>query len=198
MSLFKHTPRKMLLEHLPQEILRHIFREYLLSTMPSFMVKVSSESGVIYEPVDHGPYRGVEVGENWLTVEDIQPTMTYDEGVDHGCEDYSDLMESGALDGAAPCVTVLVVEDQLVLAADPVWLPDGKNDCPHGAFIFIGERLNPVKRLKGGVALNHGMRVDATVKVEWKIKSSETHTLYPYCPDFETELAINAIAYERF
>ena len=193
MSLSKHTPRKMLLEHLPQEILRHIFREYLLSTMPSFMIKVSSESGVLYHPVEHGPYRGVEVGENWLTMEDIQPTMTYEEGVDHDCEYYSDLMASGALDGAAPCEQILVVEDQLVLAADPVWLPDEK-----GPFIFIGERLNPVKRLKGGVALNHGMRVDATVKVEWKINASETGLLYQGWSDFGTELAINAIAYERF
>jgi len=188
----------MLLEHLPQEILHRIFHKYLDDTMPRFVIKVSSTSGVIYEPVEHGPYRGVEVGENWLTVDDIKPTMTYDEGVDDDCEDYSDLMESGALDGAAPCEQLLVVEDKLVLVADPVWLPDEKNDCPHGPFIFIGERLNPVKRLKGGVALNHGMRVDATVKVEWKIKASETDTLYPDCPDFGTELAINAIAYERF
>jgi hypothetical protein len=188
----------MLLEHLPQEILRHIFREYLLSTMPSFMVKVSSESGVIYEPVDHGPYRGVEVGDNWLTVEDIKPTMTYEEGVDHDCEDYSDLLESGALNGAGTCEKLLVVEDKLVIATDPVWLPHEKGDCPHAPFIFIGERLNPVKRLKGGVALNHGMRVDATVKVEWKIKSSETLKLYQGWSDFGTELAINAIAYERF
>ena len=126
------------------------------------MIKVSSSSGVIYEPVEHGPYRGVEVGENSLTMEDIQPTMTYDKGVDHDCKNYSDLLESGALDGAAPCEMCLV------------------------------------KRLKGGVALNHGMRVDAAVKVEWKIKSSQTHTLFPGWSYVGTELAINAIAYERF
>ena len=165
----------MLLEHLPQEILRHIFREYLHSTMPSFMIKVSSESGVLYHPVEHGPYRGVEVGENWLTIKDIQPTMTYDEGVDHNL----------------PCEELLVVEDKLVLVADPGELPCEKDDIPHGPFIFIGERLNPVKRLKGGVALNHGTRVDATVKVEWKIKPSETDPFYPGWHGWVNELTVD-------